>query len=650
MKVLIHRLALALGLVLGLALAAEAHGGQYTGPSGGGSTGGFAPVGVGTPGPGPGPAGGGTGGGGSTAPVGTGVTTPGVPGSSQPGSGGGQPGTGGTGTGVPISGTTGAKPKGKSDPLNNWDAWWFFNDDRYLNLKAKLRADENETTNMDLIGGSTVGFGDEVSRVNARLIREEINPVLKYALKDSFYDTRAAALIALGKTGMPEALDDIRSLMADESMQVRESSFLAMGILGNREAIPTLIEVMNDSALGRKLIGNAKEVETRTRAFAALGIGLIGARERDLGDTSARQALEAMLADRDNERQVDLQAAPITALGIMKDRESVPVLTAFLRDRRRPAMLRAQAATALAKIGDVSARGALVEGLEDKDNAVVQSCAQGLGLIARPDDKEIVDRLQKLLRSAPDVGAKNFAIMALAQIGGEDNRNLLCRLIGGGNTTERAFAALALGVYLHQHPADGARSEVAALLHKQFKNEKNPDFRGACAIALGLAGHDAAGPDLLEILQKAGQPALRGHVCIGLGLMRHEAAIKEIRRTVADRGDVDLRRNAAVALGLMGDGEAVRVLQREIEASENSMAVQGAVTQGLGFIGDRSAVPTLVRFLRERDRYQDVTRAFAAVALGLLGDKDDLPILSLIAENSNYLSRSNALVEVMTIL
>ena len=60
-------LASTMGIFLLLASVALAHGGQYTGPAGGGSSGGFAPAGGGTPGPGPGPAGGGTTGGGGPA-------------------------------------------------------------------------------------------------------------------------------------------------------------------------------------------------------------------------------------------------------------------------------------------------------------------------------------------------------------------------------------------------------------------------------------------------------------------------------------------------------------------------------------------------------------------------------------------------------
>ncbi len=640
------------GLFALLASVALAHGGQYSGPAGGGSSGGFAPAGAGTPGPGPGPAGGGTGSpGGTTGPVGGGTTGPGSPTPGSPGSPpSGAPAPGATGGAVPGGGSTpGGYRKAATDANLTWAAWWFFNDDKYLNLKAKIRSEENETDNADLFAGNAFG-GDDVTKVNAKMIREQINPVLKYALKDPFYDTRAAALIALGKTGMPESLADLKTLMADEHKQVRESSFLAMGILGNKEAIPTLIAVMNDTPEARKWVDQTNGIDTRTRAFAAMGIGLIGARENDLSDTQAVSALIEMMKARENEKQRDLQITPIVALGIMKATEAVPALIDFFEDKGNQAWARAYAATSLAKIGNPAALPHLTKGLKDKQNAVVQSCAMALGVIAKPEDKDAVDGLQKLVKSGADLGAKNFAIMSLAEIGGEENRNLLARMTKKGNIFERSYSALGMGVYMYQNPTDPSKGEICEDLHKFLKAEKNPDIRGANAIALGLMSYDTAGADILEALKDGGQASLRSHFCIALGLMRYTAATPEIRRTVSDKGDIDLRRNASIALGLMGDKDAVKVLQKEIEASENSLAVHGAVTQGLGFIGDRSAVPTLIKFLKERDKFQDSTRAFAAVALGLLGDKDDIPIISKISEHNNYLIRTDALGEVLTIL
>ena len=645
-------LASSLGLLMLCASVALAHGGQYTGPGGGGSSGGFAPAGGGTPGPGPGPAGGGTGGGG-TSPGGGGTTGPGAaPGGSGPiGAPGGAP-AGAPGTGpaaAPGAGTTGGgSKKGASDANLSWSAWWFFNDDKYLNLKAKIRADENETDNADIFAGdydSTV----ETTRVNAKTIREKINPVLKLALKDKYYDTRAAALIALGKTGEDDALAEFETLTNDTDKRVRESSFLAMGILGNKAAIPTLIEVMNDTKKARKMVGRPNGVLTRTRSFAALAIGLIGSRHADLSDTQAVSALVDMIKSKEKTHR-DLKICPIVALGLMRSKEAVPFLVKFFQDRKNQSWERAYAATSLGKIGDPTAVKPLLKGLSDKQNAVIQSSAIALGIIAKPGNADVTKALQKQVKSGADLGAKNFSIIALGEIGGLDNRNYLARLIKKGNSFKRTFSALGLAVYMSKNHGDPEKDEICKNLLKYFNAEKNPDIRGANAIAMGIMKYAEAGPSILAALKKGGQASLRSNLCISMGLMGYEEGIKEVRNTVRDKGDIDLRRNAAIALGLLGDRDALKVLEDEISDSSKSKAVHGAVTQGLGFIGDVSAVPTLVKFVRDSKKFQDVTRAFAAVALGLLGDKDNIPVIAKISENNNYLTRTDAIGEVLTIL
>jgi HEAT repeat protein len=61
----------------------------------------------------------------------------------------------------------------------------------------------------------------------------------------------------------------------------------------------------------------------------------------------------------------------------------------------------------------------------------------------------------------------------------------------------------------------------------------------------------------------------------------------------------------------------------------------GARCIGLGTIGDVDSVRPLVDFLRDKGHTQRA-RAFAAVALGVVCDKEDLPWNVKLAVNSNY--------------
>ena len=98
----------------------------------------------------------------------------------------------------------------------------------------------------------------------------------------------------------------------------------------------------------------------------------------------------------------------------------------------------------------------------------------------------------------------------------------------------------------------------------------------------------------------------------------------------------------SIALGLLGDKEISLKLIGRME-QKNTLAVFGSLSQALGFIGDRRSLPALVELLGNK-QLQPLSRAFSAVALGLIGDKEWLPWNSKIAVNINY--RAN--VETLT--
>ncbi len=74
-----------------------------------------------------------------------------------------------------------------------------------------------------------------------------------------------------------------------------------------------------------------------------------------------------------------------------------------------------------------------------------------------------------------------------------------------------------------------------------------------------------------------------------------------------------------------------------------TVAVVSALAQAIGFIGDRDSIAPLAKALANK-KLKTLPRAFSAVALGLVGDKESLPWNSKIAEGLNY----RASVETLT--
>ena len=68
-----------------------------------------------------------------------------------------------------------------------------------------------------------------------------------------------------------------------------------------------------------------------------------------------------------------------------------------------------------------------------------------------------------------------------------------------------------------------------------------------------------------------------------------------------------------------------------------------------GLIGDRNSIAPLKAIASDED-VQELTRAFACVALGLVGEKTDLPWNARLKANNNYRAKVPSMAEVLDIL
>ena len=102
-----------------------------------------------------------------------------------------------------------------------------------------------------------------------------------------------------------------------------------------------------------------------------------------------------------------------------------------------------------------------------------------------------------------------------------------------------------------------------------------------------------------------------------------------------------LLQQASIALGLLGDQNVVQDLIDTL-ANSKSLATQAALSAALGFIGDKRSIDPLVEMLGNKN-LTDRARGFAAVALGIVADKEELPWNSKIAQNLNYIASTQTL-------
>ena len=464
-----------------------------------------------------------------------------------------------------------------------------------------------------------------------------------------------------------EILPLIGRYLSNKQQDVRETAALALGLTQMPSALPILRELVTDSAAGRRRLGRS-EVDDRTRAFAAYGIGiLVGAGDATTGaKTAAYETLKDLLDDR-RASQRDLKIAAINALGALQPDASkagqkrlmwqtLQTLWAYYQQNLGKGEQYVQAHVPVA-IGRLLGRGISPEHARYKkafaaeltsgrrrNNVIYQSATIALGWLvdARHEpDKVYSKTLLNYYHRGRDQQSRYFALMAMAAIGGGENRTALLKALGHGKRSiEKPWAALALGVLTHRARKSDPHLDDATVgeaILAELVGSRNKSSRGAYAVALGLCGYrDAASKMRALVVKNHNHDELAGYLAIGLALMDDRKAIPILRDLVRDSvRRPNLLRQVAIALGKLRDKTATDLLLELIADNDPNTARLAAVATGLGYIGDRRTVGPLHRYLFD-DGMTRLSRAFVAAALGSIADKEPVPFSSRYAAYGNY--------------
>src|SRR5262249_3097739 len=166
----------------------------------------------------------------------------------------------------------------------------------------------------------------------------------------------------------------------------------------------------------------------------------------------------------------------------------------------------------------------------------------------------------------------------------------------------------------------------------------------ALALGAGLAADTDSANGLLKRLDTQLEDDARGYVAVALALMDCQDAVLPLRKIVSEsRYHPTLLRESAIALGILDDKDAVPVLIGML-AEAKGLATQAAIANPLGFIGDRRSVDSLVAML-QNERLTEKARAFGAIALGNVADKEPLPWNSKISIDLNYRASTATLTD-----
>jgi len=547
------------------------------------------------------------------------------------------------------------------------------------------------------LGYSDPGLARDHLRPSEEDIHGKIVPALRAVLAaESDNDLVTGALVALAKIGeSPGAgpgarpiAETIVPFLAAANQEVAETAAVALGILGDPAAVDLLSQLLRDTPEGRKHVGRG-EVHWRTRAFAAYGLGLIGhrARKEDVRRVILEILRQGFEEGSSSMATPDVAVACLMGFGLVPLELDTPCpaqgsrpptatqcrhgqVRWLLEVSERPgvhSLVRAHVPTILARLVrgpgvqgelrdevaqhllNVAAGGPRIR-RERQVSAMIALGQMGTGCI-NPVDQRIAKALIKACAEARQPQVRTLALVSLGQIAGRRGQGavdvesvakirsfLLDRLVNG-RSTDRAWVALALGLQVRSMRANGEPTPLAAvkLLRRTMKDAKSPREVGAYAVALGIMQDVEAAELLVSKLEVIADDRALGYVCLGLGLMNARQGVSELRTLLEkSRYRPLLLSEVAIALGLLGDKDVIPALLKQLRQAK-SLTAQSSIASALGAIGDARSVDPLLVMLKD-PRINVRGRAFAAVALGIVADKEPLPWNAKIAVGANYLA------------
>lgn len=306
-----------------------------------------------------------------------------------------------------------------------------------------------------------------------------------------------------------------------------------------------------------------------------------------------------------------------------EDREEslIPRLVAALRDQNPE--VRAVAVQALAKTRDPAARPALFGALRDTQYLVRLSAVLGLGVWGNTVS---LPRLEEMVRDdTRELQERMYAAVAMGLIGGplasESFRQFLAA---------PAFKALpvivqvgiAYGVGLVADPENAA--QLRELLAD--RDVKDVGVRSSLILSLGKSGAAEDAVSLRELL-RAEEVQSRRSAAIALGVLHAASGDQDttsaLVRAAHRDSDVMVRNFAYLSLGRVGGEAALRQLRTDLQ--EMTKVFRPFIALALGLAGDPESVPVLLRHFNEET--DTSYRAALAVSLGLHRDLRGAPDL-----------------------
>jgi HEAT repeat protein len=501
----------------------------------------------------------------------------------------------------------------------------------------------------------TAGLVITIEDVTVRMERERR---LARQLADADPAERLRAIEQLSATEPVDGAGPLASAIGDDDWQVRRVAVRALAGRSDQTLVEALVAALRDNHRNFSVLSSALQLLTLTGVdLTASLVGLLADPDSDLrlhaalalGTQSSAAAVEALLGALDDPdpnvrfhaieslaklsppAAVERLAAiaeggdfflafpALDALARINDPAVVPRILPLLTDE----MLGAQAADALAQIGDEDAVVALVNAL-DRDASLVPNVVDALAAIARRYEEQFAAgaHIEDLVRRSMTPAAAQRMIDTVAGLSGAQLRNLVI-VLGWlrGAAVERALTRLLGTAEVHHESVEAIVRFGSPMVERLIEQlgQEDLDARRAAVVALGRIGDRRAVPPLISLLD--GDRELIVPVAGALARIGDAQAFRPLLTLLGDH-DVSVRHAVIGALNSIGHPEMPDAINRLLDSADRN--VRESAVKIAGYFGFVECANGLLARCTDED---EVVRAAALEHVGYLEDGRVLPLL-----------------------
>ncbi len=399
---------------------------------------------------------------------------------------------------------------------------------------------------------------------------------------------RARAALRLGEMGDRHAVPALIQTLKDREMPVRLAAVEALGKLGDRQAVDSLIAIVRDPN-------------------AMVGLSAVEA----LGSIGGEKAVETLLRIA-QARERPLSLGAMRSLGT--DDRSLQALTTALSDRARD--VRWVAALTLAHLKNPQTLAPLINALPQADGELRRVMVWALNTID-PSWQTSAPAEEAINRLIDGLKMPNQSRYQVVQVLSEMDAEWRTRK-GAGAAMDFFVAQLATEDLIARMQAVESLGQIgdARVVSSLLKALKDPNIQVQYVVIKALGElRDARAVDPLVKALEHPDPGIVSATAQALGELRDTRAVESLMTILSDAEHGVFRMGTIQTLGALKDPRATALLIEQLD--DSSVQVRRIATEALGEIEDRSAVGPLLKMLNDQSAE---VRWAAADALGSIGD------------------------------